>query len=171
MVTQQGWLLQRWCFPIASGTYFYRGKWELVNLKNCFQKCKHQFLAFFSFLKNQNRALKDLVSALEKSFSIAFVVKSGPSLFSQGPFSYSLSTFSYSLGPFSYRPDPFYSVRPFSSRLGLFMLNGALFQTERPPYPQWLARLWNVRTINNISSPGPPFKMRGHPLFWWIFVL
>jgi len=52
-------------------------KWELVIFKkDCFQKCKHQVLAFF--LKNQNTVLKYLVSVLKQSFSVAFVVKSGP---------------------------------------------------------------------------------------------
>jgi len=93
-------------------------------------------------------------------FLLPLVVKSGPSLFSQGPFSSSPVPFSSSLGPFSSSPVPFYWVRLFPSRPDLFMLNVALFQTER----------W-VHTINHLASLGPPFNIKRPPFNEWIFIL
>jgi len=112
---------------------------------DCFQK--------FSFFY-QNIALKCLL-LFEKNSLSPLVVKSGPSLCSQGPFS-------FSLGPFYPVHALFYSVRPFSSRQGLFMLNGALFQMQWPPssnaQPGYLSC-----NFKPFGQSGPLFNINGAP--------
>jgi len=90
----------------------------------------------FSYLKNKNRALKCSVSVLEKVSLLPLVVESGSSSFSHGPFAPVRALFIQSKLVFIQSRCLFTQSGLFSSRLGLIMLNGALFQTERPPSPK-----------------------------------
>ena len=135
MVTQQGWLLRRWFFCSLWYSFLLRKSWNLwIFWKDCFQKCKHQFLAFFSLLKNWNRALKYLVSVLEKNSPFPFVVESGTFLFSGDPLSSSPGPFTNSQGPFLSSPDPFQnSGRAFFKTGRVFLCwMGALYKQKGP---------------------------------------
>ncbi len=65
------WLLQRWCFSIASsGTHFYMGKVQTCEFfKRLCSEMQTSVSGFLSLLeKNHNRVLDYLVSILEKRF-------------------------------------------------------------------------------------------------------
>jgi len=52
VVTQQGWLLWRWCFPVASDAYFYRGKVGACEFfKRLFPEMQTSVSGFVFFLE------------------------------------------------------------------------------------------------------------------------
>jgi len=99
---------------------------------------------FLSLLeKNHNRVLDYLVSILEKRF-LHCLLQSSWGLFYlvKAPFN-PVQALLHPVWALFCPVQTLFQFRPdlFSSRVGLFMLNGVLLQTERPPYPQCLARL------------------------------